>query len=105
MKRARSESGPEIDELRARLASLASECGCTMGGVFLAIAVALAVVYFLVRGGFGVQSGLAALGLVFLASVIGKLIGLGAARIRMARLRRILAARLSAMEAHHVHVH
>ena len=96
---------PRVDELRARLATLAGECGCTMGGIFLAIALVVAVLYFLAKGGLGLQSGLAALGLVFLASIIGKLVGIGAARLRMARLRRILAARLTAVEASHVHVH
>jgi hypothetical protein len=96
---------PRIEELRARLASLASECGCTMGGIFLAIALVAAVLYFLIRGGLGLQSGLAAAGLIFLASVAGKLVGLGAARIRMVRLRRMLTARLTAAEESHVHVH
>lgn len=105
MTQERELASQEVAALRARLASLAGECGCTMGGVFLVIALAAAVMYFLVRGGLGMQSGLAALGLVFLASVIGKLVGLGAARIRMIRLRRILTARLETMEAHRVHVH
>ena len=69
-----------------------------MGGIFLAIAFVAAVFYFLVRGGFDLQSGLGAGGLIFVASVTGKLVGLGAARIRMIRLRRLLATRLSAME-------
>jgi hypothetical protein len=96
---------PRIDELRARLASLAGECGCTTGGIFLAIAFVVAVLYFLVRGGLGLQTGLAALGLIFLASVAGKLVGLGAARIRIIRLRRMLATRLTALEGSHVHLH
>lgn len=96
---------PRIEELRARLASLAGECGCTMGGIFLAVALVAAALYFLVRGGLGFQSGLAALGLIFLASVTGKLVGIGAARLRMVRLRRMLAARLTAIEDSHVHLH
>jgi hypothetical protein len=96
---------PRIEELRARLASLAAECGCTMGGIFLAIALVAALLHFLIRGGLGLQSGLAAGGLIFLASITGKLVGLGAARIRMVRLRRMLTARLTAAEDSHVHVH
>jgi hypothetical protein len=76
-----------------------------MGGIFLAIAFVAAVLYFLVVGGLGLRSGLSALGLIFLASVTGKLVGLGAARLRMFRLRRMLAARLTAIEGSHVHLH
>ena len=103
--RAEANSEPTVEELRARLASLAAECGCTMGGVFLGIALVAAILYFLVTGAPGLQSGLAALGLIFLASVTGKLVGIGAARIRMARLRRMLTARLSTTESRHVHLH
>jgi hypothetical protein len=37
--------------------------------------------------------------------VTGKLVGIGAARIRMVRVRRTLAARLTATEGRHVHLH
>ena len=96
---------PRVEQLRARLATLAAECGCTMGGVFLALALVAAILYFLVRGSLGLQSGLAALGLIILASIVGKLVGIGAARIRMVKLRRMLAARLTTIEESHVHLH
>ena len=76
-----------------------------MGGIFLGIALVAAILYFLVRGGLGFQSGLAALALIFLASVTGKLVGIGAARIRMVRIRRVLAARLTTNGRSHVHLH
>jgi hypothetical protein len=96
---------PGTDELRARLASLSAECGCRMGGIFLGVALAAAVLYFLTIGTLDLASGLQAGALVFGASVTGKLFALGVARLRMARLRRLLAARLATTEVRHVHVH
>ena len=96
---------PGTDELRARLASLSAECGCTMGGISLAVALAAAVLYFLTIGTLDLASGLQAAAIVFGASVTGKLLALGVARLRMIRLRRLLAARLATTEARHVHVH
>jgi hypothetical protein len=101
----RPERDPGIAELRSRVASLASDCGCSMGGIFLAAALTGAAIYFLIAGGLGLSSGLLALAFVFAASVIGKLVGLAVARIRMLRLRRMLAARLASLEGSHVHLH
>jgi len=99
------ESDPRIVEIRSRMASLANECGCTMGGTFFAAAVALAVTYFLIAGRPDLGSGLLAIGFVFVASVVGKLVGLSVARIRLLWLRRVLTARLASVEVSHVHLH
>src|SRR5205823_12877452 len=100
-----TESDARIGEIRSRIARLATECGCNMGGIFFAVAVPLVVTYFLIAGGLSLGSGLLAIGFIFVASVVGKLIGLSLARIRMLLLRRILAVRVAAMEVSRVHLH
>ncbi|MDQ3982776.1 MAG: hypothetical protein M3271_08885 [Actinomycetota bacterium] len=92
-------------EVRRRIAALDDECGCTMGGIFLGVAAGLAVAYFLIGGGFGLGSGLSAAGFVFGASLLGKAFGLGAAKLRLLRLQRLLAAQLAPGEVDRVHVH
>lgn len=99
------ESDPRIGESRSRIASLANECGCTMGGTFFAAAVAVSVTYFLIAGAPDLGSGLLAIGFVFVASVVGKLVGLSVARIRLLWLRRVLTARLASVEVSRVHLH
>lgn len=92
-------------ELRSRIATLGRECGCTMGGVFFAVAAMLTIAYFLATGLPSVGSGLLAIGFVFAASLLGKLVGLGVARIRLLALRHALTSRLSSLEVEHVHLH
>lgn len=82
--------------LRSRIASLASECGCAMGGIFLVASAAGAAAYVLATGRPGLGSGLAALGVVGASSAAGKLTGIAIARLRLLRLRRLLEARLAA---------
>lgn len=96
---------PWTAEIRSRIARLASECGCTMGGIFLAAAMAAAVAYFVITAALDFGSMLLAIGFVFGASVVGKFVGLGVARIRLLLLRRALSARRTSIEATHVHMH
>ena len=100
-----NEGDSRIGEIRFRIARLANECGCAMGGTFLAIAVTTSIAYFLVAGEPGLRSGLLAIGFVFVASMVGKFVGLGVARIRLLWLHRVLTARLASVEMSHVHLH
>lgn len=96
---------PRRAESRARIATLAGECGCTLGGVFLAVAFLLAVAYFGAGGRLAPGPVLLALGLVLAATLLGKLVGLGVARLRLLALRRSLLRRLASPEVRHVHLH
>ena len=87
---------PRRGELRARIAALANDCGCTMGGIFLVAATVPAVGYLVLGGRLGIGQIAAAIGFVLLASFVGKGIGLGIARVRLLWLRRALTARLRA---------
>jgi hypothetical protein len=99
------DADPSKAELRTRIATLAQECGCTMGAVFFAGASVVAVAYFLATGQLGIGPGLLAIGFVFAASLLGKLVGLSVARIRLLALRGSLTTRLSSFEVECVHLH
>jgi hypothetical protein len=88
------DSDPRTAELRSRIVHLENDCGCTMGGVFFAAAVAVAVTYFLIEGRPGIISGLLSIPFVLVASAVGKLFGLGIARIRLLWLLGTLNMRL-----------
>lgn len=85
---------PRTPELRSRIARLANDCGCMMGGVFFAAAVAVAVTYFLVEGRPGISSGLLSICFVTAASAVGKLLGLSIARVKLLWLLSVLGTRL-----------
>ncbi|HKY29571.1 MAG TPA: hypothetical protein VJM12_16655 [Pyrinomonadaceae bacterium] len=91
------ESDAQITELRARIARLAGECGCLMGGILLTVAAATAATYFLVVEAPTLGSAALAISCAFIAFVSGKLMGIGIARIRLRLLRRALNARLGSM--------
>ncbi len=100
---ARLPSGdPRRAELRARIATLGDECGCRMAGVFLAGAAGLTVAYLLAVQRLSLASSLLALGFVFAMTLLGKLVGLSMARVRLLSLRRSVLRRLSAPEVPHV---
>src|SRR5262245_4805877 len=90
---------PETSETRIRdyvrqANQMRGECGCAMGGKFFLAAAAVALVYLVHR----IQSSpsdlvkqtLLALVGVFACSLVGKFIGIGMARIRLAFLHRQL---------------
>lgn len=93
-----SEGDPQKTELRSRIAALDNECGCTMAGIFLAVAVGLAAVYFVMAGGPSFSSGLLAGGFIFGAAIVGKATGLGVAQLRLLLLRRLLTTRLARVD-------
>ena len=91
------EGDPRKAEFRRLIAALADECGCTMGGIFLVAATVVAIGWFAVNGGFAIGSAVIAAILVFAASLVGKALGLGMARVRLLRVRSELAARLASV--------
>jgi VIT1/CCC1 family predicted Fe2+/Mn2+ transporter len=99
------DSDPRKSEFRSRSAALGQECACAMGGLFLIGAAVLAIGYFATTKQLSTASALVAIGLVFVASLMGKLVGLAVVRIRLLTLRRAIARRLSKNEARHVHMH
>jgi hypothetical protein len=76
-----------------------------MGAAFLTAALLLTLVYFATIGNVGVQSGIAGVAFVLLASVLGKAAGLLLASVRLALLRWSLARRLERTGPGHVHMH
>jgi hypothetical protein len=96
---------PRSSEIQSRIARLASDCGCAMGGVFSTVTLVAVTVYFLGIGPLDWSSGMSAIALVFVSSLLGKLFGLLVARIRILWLRRLLETRRESVEVSHVHMH
>lgn len=80
-----------------RAKSYSNECGCSMSAAFLAVSFGLLILYGFVSDGFGganlLTVVLASSAFVFTASVIGKLTGIGIARLRLALLYRRLSVK------------
>lgn len=80
-----------------RAKSYRNDCGCTMGGIFVVGTLALLILYGLVFRGFDVQHWLldmiSAAACLLGAALIGKMIGIGLARIRLMLLGRDLRTR------------
>jgi hypothetical protein len=93
---------PRRAQLRARIAMLGDECGCKMAGVFLVCAAVLTVAYLLAAQRLNLASSLLALGFVFAMTMLGKLVGLSMARVRLLLLRRSVFRQLSEPEVPHV---
>jgi hypothetical protein len=91
--------------LQTRARAYSRECGCAMGAIFLAATLALTLTYFATIGDFRVETGIASVILVFLASMLGKMTGLVLARAKLAVLRWSLARRLQRMSSTHVYMH
>lgn len=80
---------------RARIARLGNECGCAMGGAFLIAASLLFAGYAVVFGELGVRLVVFGVVFVFVASMLGKLIGILIAIARLGVIRRGLAGRVA----------
>ncbi|HYN82277.1 MAG TPA: hypothetical protein VES88_12300 [Gemmatimonadaceae bacterium] len=80
---------PYVDRAKA----YHNECGCSTGGAFMVVSLGLVITRFVIDG---IRKGEVLVDLfwgtlfVFSASLIGKLIGIGVARIRLALLYRHL---------------
>ena len=96
---------PRKAELRSRIAILSDECGCRMSGVFLLGAAGLAVAYLLAVRELSPGSALLAFAFVFAMGLLGKLVGLSVARLRLLAVRRSVLRRLSAGEVRDVQLH
>jgi hypothetical protein len=98
---------PEKGAFQARAARYGRACGCAVGAFFLAFSALLVVTYFAAGGEFGVLSGLAGLAFVVVATIVGKLVGMSLATLRLRLLRRSIDRRLSRLQGGlgHVHVH
>jgi hypothetical protein len=77
-----------------RAAAYSNECGCGMGGAFLIGSIGVLFLYGFFFKGFGgdnlLTEALCGIAFVFTASIVGKLTGIGIARIRLALLYRHL---------------
>jgi hypothetical protein len=91
-----------------RAARLSHDCGCTQGAIAMTIAIALAAAYYAWPGqrasGAMRISALWALPFVITAAGLGKLIGIGVARLRLALIYRRLYAKYDP-RTHHVQLH
>lgn len=84
------------EERRIRLArarAYAAECGCSLAGVFLLLSAALVALYGIISGSLSRADALVGTLVVFGASIVGKLLGIGVARLRLALLARYIIAR------------
>jgi hypothetical protein len=96
---------PERAELVARARKYSRDCGCAIGGAFLGAALLLALAYLAATQDVSVRSLVGGPLGVFVATVVGKLIGLLLAWVRLVVLYRSLARGLRRAAADHVYVH
>lgn len=94
--RALPEERERLSPYLKRAQAFSSECGCSLGGAFLTVALAGIVVYA-IAGGFAgaapLRAVLLTVAFLFAAGITGKLIGIAVARIRLVLLCRELVAR------------
>lgn len=76
-----------------------------MGGIFLVAATVLAVVSLIAMESPRIVTGLLAVAFVVAVSLLGKAVGLTAARLRLVAVHRAVGRRLSESEVPHVDVH
>lgn len=82
------EAGREA--LRQKAGRYSNECGCSMGSLFLIAAIVGLLVDSVFLGGI-IASPVWGTGLLFLAAITGKLVGMTAGRIRLSLLHRSLS--------------
>jgi len=91
-----------------RAARLSHACGCAEGAIAMTIAMILAAAYYAWpgRGASGAMrvSVLWAIPFILTAAALGKLIGIGVAKLRLALIYRRLYAKYDP-RTHHVHLH
>lgn len=97
---------PEKPALQARASGYSRACGCSTGALFLVASTILAAVYFAAGGELAVRTVLAGIGFVLAASLLGKIVGLATATLRLRLLGRSIDRRLRHEgPLGHVHVH
>jgi hypothetical protein len=98
---------PVTSALQARAARYGRACGCSTGALFLVVSALLVVAYFAAGGEPDVLTAVAGLGFVAVATIVGKLVGMSLATLRLRLLRRTIDRRLRRLQRGlgHVHVH
>jgi hypothetical protein len=91
---------PDRAELAVRARSYARDCGCAMSGVFLGAALLLTIAFFAATRSVDLRSLTAAVLFVFVATLLGKLLGLLLAWVRLVALARSLTRRSSSVYVH-----
>ncbi|WP_190021127.1 hypothetical protein [Streptomyces hiroshimensis] len=91
--------------LRSRVAALGQECGCRLGGIFLAVGTFLAVIFFVTVESPRMVTLLLSVVCLLAFSMLGKFAGLTAARMKLLVVRREVEHRLAENEVPHVDVH
>lgn len=99
------DSDPRKADFRSRIAALSNECGCTMGGVFLVVAAAVVIAFFIATSWLSVATGLLGCGFVLAMSLLGKVVGLFVVRVRLVAMRRTVERRLCEGGVRYVDVH
>ena len=100
-----SRDDPERFELVARARKHSRDCGCAMGGAFLGVAVLLTLVYVAATLEVSVRGVFAGALFVVVAALLGKLIGLLLAWVKLVVLYRSLSRRSQRAATGHVYVH
>jgi hypothetical protein len=89
---ARMPSGSsEINNIRRRVIAFRNDCGCSMSGAFLIACALSELVYFPLHGVHHVRSILIGIALIIVSALVGKLLGIGVARLRLSLLHRHVA--------------
>ena len=96
---------PDANAIRARTERYVNECGCAAGGSFLILAALAALVAVLVSHSWRLPVALSCLAVIVAASIVGKMIGIVIAMVRLQLLRRRLHRRIMAMGVPDVHLH
>ena len=100
-----SRDDPERVELVARARKHSRDCGCAMGGAFLGIAVLLTLGYLAATPDVSARSVLAGALFVVITTLLGKLLGLLLAWVKLVVLYRSLSRRLGRGGTDHVYLH
>lgn len=95
----------ERAEVHARMDRYNRDCGCALGGVFTVAALLTVVVYIAVTAAFAIGVIGAGIAFVFASSLLGKVLGLAVAAVRLGLLRRSLSRRARLRGESHVYVH
>jgi hypothetical protein len=96
----------ERSDVQARTARYNRECGCSLGGLFMVAALLAAVAFIVVTADFSIGVAGAGIAFVIVTSLLGKVLGLVVASVRLGMLRRSLLRRVRRVRGEgHVYVH
>jgi len=96
----------ERADVQARMTRYNRECGCAMGGAFMVAALLAVLLYIAVTAAFAIGVIGAGIAFVLISSLLGKVLGLTVASVRLELLRRSLSRRVRRIwRKSHVYVH